>query len=68
MPETIADNTASGFVFNDAAPGALLETIKRSLLLYANQPLWREIQRNAMGKDFSWQNSANHYLKLYSEI
>ena len=68
LPESIADNTASGFVFNDAAPGALLETIKRSLLLYANPPLWQELQRNAMGKDFSWQNSANHYLKLYSEI
>lgn len=68
LPDNIADHTASGFVFNDAVPGALLEAIKRSLVLHANRPLWQQLQRNAMGKDFSWQNSANQYLQLYSEI
>lgn len=68
LPDSIADQSASGFVFNDAVPGALLETIKRAMVLYANQPLWRQLQRNAMSKDFSWQNSANQYLQLYSEI
>ena len=68
LPETIKNGTASGFVFNDAAPGALLETIKRSLVLYANQTLWKGLQRNAMNKDFSWENSANQYLALYNEI
>ena len=68
LPENFANGTASGFVFNDAVSGALLEAIKRSLVVYANRTLWQQLQRNAMGKDFSWRNSANQYLSLYSEI
>lgn len=68
LPASIQDKTASGFVFNDPTPGALLEAIKRSLVLYAQKPLWRQLQKNAMQKDFSWQNSANQYLTLYREI
>ncbi len=68
LPESIKNGTASGFVFKDASPGALLETIKRGLVLHANRPLWEQLQRNAMAKDFSWENSANHYLALYREI
>jgi starch synthase len=68
LPNNISNNTASGFVFNDAVPGALLEAIKRSLVLYHSPKLWQKLQRNAMNKDFSWQNSAQQYLQLYSEI
>lgn len=68
LPDSIQDGTASGFVFSEAVPGALMETIKRALVLHANKPLWQKLQRNAMGKDFSWENSANQYLALYREI
>jgi starch synthase len=68
LPDTIQDGTASGFVFSEAVPGALMETIKRALVLHANKPLWQKLQRNAMSKDFSWENSANQYLALYREI
>lgn len=68
LPESIKNGTASGFVFKDTAPGALLETIKRGLVLHANRPLWEQLQRNAMGKDFSWENSAKHYMTLYRDI
>ncbi len=68
LPHNMSDGAASGIVFNDPVPGALLEAIKRSLVIFANKPLWQQLQRNAMSKDFSWQNSANQYLKLYSEI
>jgi len=68
LPDNIANHTASGFVFNDAVPGALLEAIKRSLVLYHHPAVWKKLQRNAMSKDFSWQNSATQYLQLYDEI
>lgn len=68
LPESMNNGTASGFVFNDAVSAALIETIKRSLVLFADKPAWRKIQRNAMSKDFSWLNSANQYLTLYHEI
>ena len=66
LPHTL--NTATGIVFNDANPSALMEAIKRSLVLFDNKSQWKKIQRNAMAKDFSWQNSANQYLALYQQL
>ncbi|WNB76719.1 glycogen synthase GlgA [Methylomonas koyamae] len=68
LPESIANGTASGISFNDASAAALIEAIKRSLVLFHNPKIWRQIQRNAMAKDFSWKNSAAQYLALYDEI
>jgi starch synthase len=68
IPETIAANTASGIVFNAAHAGALLEAIKRSLLLFNSPKIWQQLQKNAMQKDFSWQNSAQQYLSLYQQL
>ena len=68
MPDTIADKTASGFVFEEPTVGAMLETIKRAILLYANKRSWQQIQKNAMRKDFSWQQSAQQYLDLYDKL
>ena len=68
IPKTIADKTASGIVFSEASAGALLEAIKRTLLLYSYPAVWKQIQVNAMAKDFSWQQSAKSYLELYETI
>ncbi len=68
LPETIADKTASGFVFDEPSVGAMLETIKRAVLLYANKKTWQGLQKNAMSKDFSWRKSAEQYLKLYNHL
>ncbi|OQW73777.1 MAG: starch synthase [Proteobacteria bacterium ST_bin11] len=68
LPESISNGSASGIAFNDASAAALIEAIKRSLVLFHNRAVWKKIQRNAMIKDFSWQNSANQYLALYNEI
>ncbi|WP_031433737.1 glycogen synthase GlgA [Methylomarinum vadi] len=68
LPHTIADGTATGISFNDASPGALMEAIKRALILYETKHFWKKIQLSAMKKDFSWENSANQYLALYNEL
>ncbi|CAA9890913.1 glycogen synthase [Candidatus Methylobacter favarea] len=68
LPGTLADNTATGIVFNEAAPGALLEAVKRALILYSQPDLWRKLQASAMRKDFSWQHSAQQYLALYEQL
>lgn len=64
-PETIANKTATGVVFDKPEAGALLEAIKRTLLLYSNKKIWKKIQINAMNMDFSWQVSGKKYLDLY---
>ncbi|PPD05656.1 MAG: glycogen synthase GlgA [Methylobacter sp.] len=68
LPTTIADQTASGIMFSEAAPGALMEAIKRALLLFANPVFWRQLQATGMQKDFSWRVSAQKYLALYENF
>jgi len=68
VPETLNNRTATGIVFNDAHSGTLMEAIKRSLLLYNNPKIWRQLQINGMQKDYSWTNSAKQYMTLYSHL
>ena len=68
LPDTLANGSASGFMFSEESSGALFETIKRAALLYAFPEIWRQIQVNAMTRDFSWKNSAEQYLALYESI
>lgn len=68
LPETIANKTATGFVFNEATASSLLEAIKRAMILYSDQKTWAAIQETAMHKDFSWRHSAEQYLMLYRSL
>jgi starch synthase len=68
LPKSLANNTATGISFKEASAGALLEAIKRTMLLYNDKKTWKKIQTAAMEKDFSWKNSAEQYLALYEEI
>jgi starch synthase len=68
LPKSMNNNTATGISFKEASSGTLLEAIKRAMLLYADKKSWKKIQITAMEKDFSWKNSAEHYLALYKEI
>ena len=68
LPGTLADDTASGVVFKEASSGALLEAVKRTLILYSSAAIWKKIQMNAMKKDFSWRHSAEQYLALYENL
>ncbi|MDD1605990.1 MAG: glycosyltransferase, partial [Methylococcaceae bacterium] len=68
LPETLNNNSATGIVFKEANAGALLEAIKRTMLLYHNHDTWRQLQTNAMHRDFSWRSSAEQYIALYHSI
>ena len=68
LPETIIDKTATGIAFKEASAGALMEAIKRAMILYTIPDAWKKMQINAMHKDFSWQRSAEQYLALYLSI
>lgn len=68
LPISIANRTATGFIFEEENTGALFETIKRALVLHSVPDIWQQLQVNAMTRDFSWKNSARQYLDLYESI
>jgi starch synthase len=65
---TLADGSATGFVFDDATPEALLAACERAIELYGDKPSWRQVMRRAMTRDFSWDAAAKQYFALYREL
>ena len=73
LQDTIVDiaeseNHGTGFLFTPATADALTETIRRALAVYPDQARWSAIQRRGMRQDFSWDNSALKYVKLYQDL
>ncbi|HEY0283252.1 MAG TPA: glycogen synthase GlgA, partial [Rhizomicrobium sp.] len=65
--ETIANRTATGFVFEGADMPSLISATGRALAFYREPLTWRRLQLHAMAQDFSWNASAAKYALLYSE-
>jgi len=56
----------TGFVFHDATPGALADTIGWACATYYDRPAeMAALQQRAMAQDFSWRVSAGKYVELY---
>ncbi len=65
---TLADGSATGFVFAPFTATALRDAIERALALYARPRRWQQVQKNGMQCDFSWENSARPYIELYRRL
>jgi starch synthase len=70
LSDTIQDvsssNQGTGFLFNNAEPSRLADAIQRALMVYTHDPQgWQKIQIRGMQQDFSWDRSAQEYLKHY---
>jgi starch synthase len=65
LVDTIADGE-TGFLFERAESAALLDALRRALAAYRDTRRWREMQRRAMARDFSWAAPARQYADLYA--
>ncbi len=66
--ETLTDGTATGFLFDEPRPEALLDAVGQALRLYREDPpAWRRFATTGMVQDFSWEASARRYIELYME-
>ncbi len=65
---TLADGSASGFLFHDMTPVGFLGAIRRVTIAYNNKSVWRRLKKNGMTKDFSWRSSAAGYRKIYLSL
>jgi len=64
---TVADKTATGFVFEPATAEALVLALVRALETYGDKKTWSQLQRAGMAQDLSWEISARTYLDLYQQ-
>src|SRR5215471_9613057 len=65
---SLAEDTATGFAFDEATPQALLAALNRAADLFQERGLWLQVMRRAMSQDFSWRTAARKYVALYQEL
>jgi starch synthase len=61
------DPGATGLMFDEFNPWALWDALDRALKVYAHPAKWAELQKNGMGRDFSWSRSGREYVALYEK-
>ena len=67
-PGALAAKTATGFAFSPLTGDNLLQACQRAAELFRNRRAWRQLQKNAMAQDFSWDGAATKYLELYRSL
>jgi starch synthase len=66
---TYKNKTANGFVMSEASSASLLSCIKQALNVFKNdESAWRQIQKNGMSQNLSWDKSALEYLAVYQKL
>ena len=61
--------TGLGFTFGSITPGDLLGAIDRGLETYeTDRPNWAALMKRGMTTDFSWDQSAAAYEKVYQKV
>ncbi|MEP7235140.1 MAG: glycogen synthase GlgA, partial [Ignavibacteriota bacterium] len=76
LADTITDpldatkkNLPTGFLFDKYDGKSFWKALERAMGVYKKHPnKWRELQRNGMAQDFSWNLSALKYAELYEKI
>ncbi len=59
---------ANGFKFWDYEKSNMINGIKYALNVFKNKKEWKQLMKNAMETDNSWNTSAKHYLDVYKEL
>lgn len=58
----------NGFVFDKYRKEDLIKTVEKAIQTFKNKKIWLELIQRAMQYNFSWQESAKQYLKLYEAM
>ena len=63
------EKTGTGFSFTNYNAHEMLDTVRRAEVVYYDKKRdWNKIVERAMTADFSWNNSARQYEKMYDEL
>ncbi len=63
-----ATRQGTGFKFKGPGVEEAMAAMRKALQFHADERLWRVIQENGMGMDFSWERTAPEYIDLYKKI
>jgi len=61
-------NGGTGFLFDQPYPSVFATTLKRAIRFYQKPEVWKQIQHNGMIIDFSWEKSAQDYIRVFKDL
>jgi starch synthase len=64
----LGPGVATGLQFSPINSANLQSTLERAARLYANKPVWTNMQKRGMAQDVSWDHSATAYHNLYKSL
>ncbi|MCX8030342.1 MAG: glycogen synthase GlgA [Thermodesulfovibrionales bacterium] len=64
----LIEDGVTGFLFKEYSKEDFSIALKVAIYAYKHKKLWNSLMKEAMSRDFSWEKSANEYLKLYSNL
>lgn len=64
LADTVEDGV-TGFLFDEYSPAGLMGAITRATEVHGRQPEWQQMVREAMSRNFSWDQSVRQYFSLY---
>jgi starch synthase len=67
-PLALQERRATGFMFGEATPEALLTSVLLALRIYRDKPQWQSLIQAGMQTDVSWSRSAQSYEELYRSV
>ncbi|MGA1193887.1 MAG: glycogen synthase [Kiritimatiellia bacterium] len=74
LADTVKDadenpGVGTGFIFDGYDPQSMTSAISRAIDVFQQEPnRWQEIMSRGMSIDFSWQQVAGEYIKLYRRL
>lgn len=64
-PET---RTGTGFKFSSTDPLDLLAALRRAFAAFQDKAAWRQLMKNGMAQEFTWNKPARKYVAVYEEV
>jgi starch synthase len=58
----------NGFKFWGYSAAALMDALERALDTFKNKDEWTQMMRRGMAQDFSWENPAHEYVRVYERV
>lgn len=68
QPYDVATKRGTGILFDEFRAEAFERALDTALDLYGDQAHWRQMVRNGMRQDFSWQRQGREYVALYEQL
>jgi starch synthase len=64
----LINGVATGILFDEVNGESLIEGVRRTVALFEQKDVWRQIQQQGMRADFSWKRVGARYAELYQKV